>query len=518
MDRDAVAESSGAGAGTRLLSRRSLASALAVLGAAFLACLAGASGARAQSLASAPTLEPPPLEFPVPDPASSATPSLGYVMLTPIRAFSRKASFVGKPGPEILEADGNLVWQLPLGEEVKDGDSKYEEVAMDLHTTTYRGESVLVWWQGHITPAGFGNGTWEIDDQHYQTIATVKAPAGYELDFHDIDINSNGMAYILAARTVKADLAGCCGGPVHGALYDQVLFEVDVSTGKVVWKWDPLTHIPLRDSYAKVPAGKPWDPYHLNSISTGPSGNVILSSRNTWAVYWVNRAAKDNKAVLETLGGKASSFKLGPGAHFAWQHDANRAPKAELSVFDDEAAPIEGKQSRGLLLKLDFAKRTAGEVHEYLLPKPELAGSQGSIQLESNGNVFVGWGQLPQFSEYTSSGQLVYEGTFTDADESYRAYRSPWTGLPVTQPTLAVASGSGGLEVLAGWNGATQVVSWQLLAGPSASQLAAVGSPVPKTSFRTAIAASGAGPYYAVQAIDKGGKVLGTSSAVQAGG
>ncbi|MHB1539298.1 MAG: arylsulfotransferase family protein [Solirubrobacteraceae bacterium] len=497
---------------------------------ATIVALLSAAAAHASVFASEPTLEPPPIAFPVPPSATTVqtgqttqgSGSAGktqptYLMLAPIQAFSRKASFVGKAGPEIVEPDGNLVWQLPLGEERQIGATKYKIVAMDLHTSTYQGKPVLVWWQGYITPQGFGDGVWEIDNQQYQKIATIKPPNGYELDFHDIEITSNGMAYVLGNKTVKIGLS-CCGGPVHGEIYDQVVFQVNIATGKIVWEWNALAHIRLRDSYTTPPPRKPWDPYHLNSISIGPSGNVILSSRNTWAAYWIVRSRKDNKKIFATLGGKASSFKLGTGVHFAWQHDVVNQPGG-VSVFDDEAAPVEGKQSRGLLLSLNFKERSASLVHEYLLHEPALAGSQGSVQLEPDGNVFVGWGQLPYFSEYSSSGTLLYEGSFTGADESYRAYRSPWVGLPKTQPSLALAPGaSGALEALASWNGATQVVSWQLLAGASATTLAPAGSPVPKTSFQTAIAVSSPGPYYAVRAISREGRPLGTSTAVQASG
>lgn len=498
--------------------------------AALLLALLSARTALASPFASEPSLEPPTVEFPVP--ASTPTAPQGgqegeasgttartepsYLLFAPIQAFSRKASFVGKPGPEIVEGNGNLVWQLPLGEEEQVGNSKRKIVAMDLHTTTYEGKPALVWWQGYITPQGFGDGVWEVDNSHYEKVATIKPPNGYELDFHDIEITPNGMAYILGNKTVKIGL-GCCGGPKNGELYDQVLFEVNVSTGKIVWEWNPLSHVPLRDSYSTPPPHKPWDPYHLNSISVG-AHNVILSSRNTWAAYWIIRGKKDNKHVFATLGGKASTFQLGEGVRFAWQHDVIVQPGG-VSVFDDEAAPVEGTQSRGLLLSLNFKEHTASVVHEYLLHEPALAGSQGSVQVEPNGNVFVGWGQLPYFSEYTSSGELLYEGSFTGADESYRAYRSPWIGLPKTNPSLAVVpAAAGGLEALASWNGATQIVSWQLLSGSSPSTLAPVGSPVAKSSFQTALPVASEAPYYAVAAIDRAGKTLGTSNAVQASG
>ena len=479
---------------------------------------ASATAAGTTSFLSAPALQPPPLALEVPDAPSSDAASSEYLFLAPIPDYASHKPFVGSPGPEIVEADGAPVWEQPLGEQIEVAGHSYREVAMDFHPAVYAGQPVLVWWQGYITPQGFGNGSWQIVNEHYQTIARISAPPGFELDFHDLQLTPRGTAYVLASRLVHLNLH-CCGGPANGVIYDQVVLEVDVKTGAVMWGWDPLEHIPLRESHTTPPSDAPWDPYHLNSISFGPSGNPIVSARNTWAAYWINRVSPhDNGEVFATLGGKRSSFKLGPGARFAWQHDVSQQRGEQISVFDDEAAPTEGKQSRGLLLELNFGSHTAKVVHEYVLPQHALAGSQGSVQLLPDGNVFVGWGQLPYISEYSAAEKLLYEASLPGADESYRAFRGSWVGLPADSPSVAVRSASGGANVYASWNGATEVASWQLLAGSSPSTLTPVGQPVARQGFQTTIPTGGAGPDYAVQAIDAAGQVLATSSAVTASG
>jgi hypothetical protein len=52
--------------------------------------------------------------------------------------------------------------------------------------------------------------------------------------------------------------------------------------------------------------------------------------------------------------------------------------------------------------------------------------SQGDVQLLANGDVFAGWGQLPEFSEYSASGTLLHEGALGVPDESYRTFRATW--------------------------------------------------------------------------------------------
>jgi hypothetical protein len=494
-----------------------------------LALTALASTATAQSIrsgawsfASAPTLDPPAVFVTVDNGSASVNDpetgqsggqpaqAPGYVLLAPIKNFTQRAGFTGKPGPEILETDGNEVWDHPLGGPIRVGKTTYEMVAMDFHTATYLGQPVLVWWEGYITPQGFGNGFWAIVNQHYQTIAKISAPRGYELDFHEIQLTPQGTAFIMANRTVALDLH-CCGGPAKGQLYDQAIFEVNLKTGQVIWDWDPLQHVRLRESYVAPPATSPWDPYHLNSLSFSSSGELIVSARDTSAAYWID---PKSGRVLATLGGKHSTFVLGAGARFAWQHDVEQQG-GQVSMFDDEAAPVEGKQSRGLVLRLSWTRRTATVLDEYVLPQPALAGSQGNLERLPNGNFFVGWGQLPYFSEYTPTGKLLYLGRLPGPDESYRAYRSTWTGEPVIAPSLAVQGAGGGAQLYASWNGATQVAAWQALAGPSPGSLGAVGAPVARQGFETPLATSSPGPYYAVQALDAVGRVLSTSAVVR---
>ena len=483
----------------------------------------------AWSFVSEPTLAPPaiaaPVGHPAPVPASveggvaSGGPERGAgdLFLAPIKDFNHRAPFIGKPGPEILEANGSPVWEHPLGEPIKVGSATYSKVAMDFHPSTYEGKPVLVWWEGYVTPNGLGNGEWEIVNQHYQAVGKITAPPGYLMDFHELRITPAGTAYVLAARVENLSLH-CCGGPANGQIYDQVVLEVRIKTGQVVWHWDPLAHVPLRDSYEAIPSGMPWDPYHLNSIALGPAGNLIVSARNTWAAYWINRVTSHGDgSIFATLGGRHSSFKLGPGAPFAWQHDV-RQEGSDVSLFDDEAAPTVGKHSRGLLLALDLTHHTANVAHEYLLPQPALAGSQGNVEPLAGGNVFVGWGELPYFTEYSAAGHLLYEGQLPVPDESYRTFRASWSGAPTLPPAIAARAAAGATDVYASWNGATQVAFWRLLAGAQPSALVPSGGAVARQEFETLLQSTNAGPYYAVQALDSSGGLLGTSQTVTAAG
>jgi hypothetical protein len=203
---------------------------------------------------------------------------------------------------------------------------------------------------------------------------------------------------------------------------------------------------------------------------------------------------------------------MGAGSEFAWQHDARRQPDGTLTVFDNGATPAVERLSRGLILDVDERAMTATMLRQYTHPRI-LAGSQGSVQLLDNGNVFVGWGEAPRVSEFARSGRLLFDAVLGERYQSYRAFRLPWTGLPAEAPAIAVTRHRAGLTAYASWNGATGVSEWRLLAGDRADAL----QPVARTraqGFESAMRTTAAGPKFAVQAIDAAGAPLAISRAV----
>ena len=89
----------------------------------------------------------------------------------------------------------------------------------------------------------------------------------------------------------------------------------------------------------------------------------------------------------------------------------------------------------------------------------------------ANGDLFVGWGSQPYFSEFSSGGTLLYDAHMHGSYQSYRTYRFPWTGTPAEAPAVAVSPAGAGspVTVHASWNGDTRTAAWTVLAGPSPS-------------------------------------------------
>jgi len=237
----------------------------------------------------------------------------------------------------------------------------------------------------------------------------------------------------------------------------------------------------------------------------------LISARNTWTLYELNTLTGQ---ILLRIGGKHSEVKLASGAATAFQHDATMLENGTISVFDNGGVPKVQSQSRGLVLSVNPVAKTDTLVAQYAHPTALSSGSQGDIQQLANGDMFVGWGAEPYFSEFSASGALLFDGHMHGSYESYRTYRFPWVGTPTTAPAIAAVGADAKVTVYASWNGATQVTSWRVLAGPSPQALAPVATAA-DGGFETAIATPARAPYVAVQALEAAGAVIGTSRTIR---
>ncbi len=495
---------------------RRLTIAIVVIVAGFLAldlAFAGSHGAPvgayttrgAYSFVTEPTLHPPELHRD--GPTLTGKLASGYIFTANFYNLNYPP-LVGQSGPLILDHNLQPVWFQPVPEKI---------VASNLSLQTYEGKPALAWWQGVVTNTGqTESGEDVVVNQHYQTVARLKGKNGWVLTLHELAISGED-AWVTANKNVAKDLSRY-GGAYNGALIDSAVQEYNLKSGELLRTWDALKHIPLEDSYASVPTnGFPWDAYHVNSIALTGNGDFLVSMRNTWAAYLVNIASG---RIEWTLGGKKSSFTFGPRAAFQWQHDVAFGPGSTITMFDDHCCQLTGGgtsvsatgASRGLVLDVDQSTRTATLLAQYTGGNKFETEYMGDTQPLSRGNTFVGWGSEPYFSEYGPSGQQLLEANFPGPDLSYRETLEPWVGLPLTVPAGAARQADGRTTVYASWNGATQVVSWRVLAGSGAGRLTAVRT-VAKTGFETAIPVPMGGQSFKVQALGVGGRVIGVSRA-----
>jgi Arylsulfotransferase (ASST) len=443
-----------------------------------------------QHYASAPTLTPSTVTLTTPA-RPGATP--GDLFLAPYQGE-------GSPGPMIAEQDGALVWfhPLPAGDE-----------ATNLQVQQWEGKPVLTWWQGRILGVGFGQGEDVLYNSSYQRLGSIRAGNGYKADLHVIKLTPQGAAWIDEFDPIHMNLTSV-HGPANGVLSDSVIQEIDVKTGLVMWEWHALGHIPLHESLNPIPHnGNPWDYIHVNSVDPGTSDDVLISARNSWALYDVSIKTG---AFNWQIGGARSSFRQGAGAKTYWQHDAEWQPGGTISVFDNGSTPPEEKQSRGVLLKPDFATKTVSLVKAYVNPtKTLLAPAQGNLLSLPEGNWLMGYGNLPNFTEYNSSGEVLLDGTLGPNVQDFRTYLSPWSGHPTSPPAVVAKRDGASVTVLTSWNGATEVASWEVLAGASPSSLTALTT-VPRSGFQTQASVTTSAAYVETRALGANGAVLGSSA------
>jgi Arylsulfotransferase (ASST) len=443
---------------------------------------------------SRPELNPPAVEV-----ATQATDEAapGYIFLAPEKGGA------GKGGSMILDDLGEVVWFYPLR------GAAYGRT-MNFETQTYQGRDVLTWGQ---TP-----GEYVIFDSSYREIARFTAANGYNGDHHEFLISPQDTALITIYNAVPKDLSSV-GGRKNGLAWQGIVQELDIQSGELLFEWQSIEHVGVEESY--VTAAEDHYPgidyFHINSIDVDHDNNLLISARETSAVYKIDRKTGE---IIWRLGGKRSDFEMGEGTRFAYQHDARRLPDGTISIFDngslifENGTPKAVEESRAIVLALDESKMKASLVRQYTHPEKQYADAAGNMQVLANGNVFVGWGRALTISEFSADGQLLFDLRVSPEHRTYRAFRFAWRGSPKEQPAcVAQRTSENEVELYASWNGATEVASWEVLAGAHPGHLESLGE-VPREGFETAMVVQSSEPYIAVQARHRSGRVLGDSTPV----
>lgn len=171
-------------------------------------------------------------------------------------------------------------------------------------------------------------------------------------------------------------------------------------------------------------------------------------------------------SIIWRLGGKLTNFDIEPAAEFAFQHDArwiNGEKQDQMTVFDN-GPHGDVSYSRGLLLAVDQGARTVRLITEFRNDHSTFGQFEGNLQAinpgDPNTNFVVGYGLQPYFTEFSSNGTVLLDGQFGTATlvNSYRTYKLPWQGKPLTKPSITWDSSTG--KVRLSWNGATDHEDW----------------------------------------------------------
>ena len=170
-------------------------------------------------------------------------------------------------------------------------------------------------------------------------------------------------------------------------------------------------------------------------------------------------------------------------------------------MFDNANINVAGpNQTLGLDFYLDLTNKKATILRTLADPnEPLYAPSQGAYDPLPNGNIFMGYGQLPIFKEYGPNGNVRMTTQWADlaSDESsYRTYRLDWTAQPAASPIVVTVDGSAFMS----WNGATDVKGWQIYEGLTAGELKLTQT-VASTGFETEVSLSNSTNFVQVGAL-----------------
>jgi hypothetical protein len=394
-----------------------------------------------------------------------------FTLLTP------RGGMVEQPSAMILDSHGNLVWS-------KGG---YNQV-YNMMAQEYKGQKYLTFWAGNDAVGGHGAGTYYMLDSSYQEVYAFGAANGLDADLHEFLITEDGTALITVYQPIPYDLSPI-GGRVDGEMWDCIIQEIDIESGKSVFEWRASEHHALTETYRGIPNDEAFDWYHINSIDKDSKGNYLTSARYTHTVTYISGETGE---ILWVLGGKRNNFtdlSGGKATDFLLQHEARwQDDHNSITIFDNgaEDGHIVAEYSRGMRVAIDEKAMTATLLNEYINPNKIHGVSQGSLQVLSNGNVLLGYGNAAAMTEFARNGTVLCDVHFAPRDlfgsgdvQSYRIYKFDWVGHPITKPDVrllpristipesaaspvVLKTPSGGKSLFVSWNGATQVTHWVL--------------------------------------------------------
>jgi hypothetical protein len=453
-----------------------------------------------------------------------------YTLITP-RGWA-----VPEASATILDQEGRLVWSI----------GGYEQI-YNLMVQKYLGQQYLTFWAGNDAVGGHGAGFYYMVssqnrklqcsiehkqlDTSYREIFKIPAAGGLDADLHDFVITEDGTALMTVYEIITADLSSL-GKSTQGRLWDCLIQEVDLSTGILLFQWRASEHYAVTDSYRDIGDdgvwGKAFDFFHINSIDKDDKGNYLVSSRYMHTVTYISA---DTGQIVWVLGGKRNMFtdlSNGKATNFAYQHDARwNQDFTTVSLFDnsiDDAHTDIAPYTRGIRIKVDQEQMTAELLVEYINPHQIKSVSQGSLQILSNGNVFMGYGNSAAFTEYASNGTVLCDVHFGPENgfgggsvQSYRAHKSEWHGWPTSPPSVTILQNAiGDWNLYVSWNGATEVSAWILQGAVDSEAPEDTWTDleyIPKSEFETRFPISQVYPQYLrVLGVDAKDMVLGVSS------
>ncbi|HTU14342.1 MAG TPA: arylsulfotransferase family protein [Solirubrobacterales bacterium] len=276
-------------------------------------------------------------------------------------------------------------------------------------------------------PRGFGDGFGKdsrtgneirsLDGKLLRVVRTKNAPT----DGHEYTLLPNGNALIMSYKPVLGVDLTSVGGPADAGVLTGEIQEITPS-GKVVWSWNSLDHVPLdftakrwwkkvlKNPHTDIDGNERYDMFHLNSIEPFGKDQLVISTRHTDKVFGISR--KTGK-ILWTFGGEPDKYSLkiegdDPRAEYpiGGNHDARISDGNLLSVHDNSTHL--DRPPRAVEYRIDLKNRTATYVGQQLDPK-KIKDSHccGGVRPFGTGWI-VAWGNNPFVDGFNSENELAF--------------------------------------------------------------------------------------------------------------
>jgi hypothetical protein len=275
-------------------------------------------------------------------------------------------------------------------------------------------------------PRGFGDGFGKdprtgneiraLDGRLLRLVRTRNAPT----DGHEYTLLPNGNALIMSYKPELGVDLSPVGGPADTGVLNGEIQEVTPS-GKVVWSWNSLDHVPLdytpkrwwkkilNNPHTDVDGNDRYDIFHLNSIEPFGKDQLVISTRHTDKVFGISKKTGE---ILWTFGGEPDKHSLkieGDDPHADYplggNHDARISDGNLLSIHDNGTHL--DRPPRSLQYRIDLKNRTATYAGQQSDPKVRDSHCCGGVRPFGDGWL-VAWGNNPFVDAFDSEDRLAF--------------------------------------------------------------------------------------------------------------
>ena len=262
----------------------------------------------------------------------------------------------------------------------------------------------------------------------YDTIHTYKCGNGYATDVHELQILSNGNAFLMAYDPQPVDMSQIVpGGRSDATVIGLIIQEID-QNNNVLFQWRSWDHMQITDATREDLTDSLIDYIHGNAIELDYDNNILISSRHIDEITKINRSTGN---IIWRLGGKNNMFTMyNDTIRFSHQHDIRRLANGNITLFDNGNFRFP-EYSRAVEYSLDETNFTATLVWQFQREPQVVSSWGGNAQRLENGNTFISWGGASNtVTEVKPDGTIVFEASYIPGIYTYRGFKSSWPHVP----------------------------------------------------------------------------------------